>query len=89
MTLQNPNPHIAGRLVAVDEQNFLVRKDWLAAKRWWAIQTPPPKGEAQLGRIVLLQEEGVKEMERALGNWQGQSRKRRVRVCDENRPSAQ
>jgi len=45
MTLQNPNPHIAGRLVAVDEENFLVSKNWLATKWRRGIHTPPPKGK--------------------------------------------
>jgi len=53
MTLQNPDPHVAGRLVTVDEQNFLVSKNWLATKWWWAIHTPPPKGKRNLGRILL------------------------------------
>src|ERR1700746_626817 len=44
MPLQNPDPHVAGRLVAVDEENFLVRKNWLATKWRRAIHTPPPKG---------------------------------------------
>jgi hypothetical protein len=46
MTLQNPDPHVACRLVTVDEQNFLVSKNWLATKWWWAIHTPLPKEES-------------------------------------------
>jgi len=43
MTLQNPDPNVACKLVRVDEENFLVSKNRLATKRWWAIHTPPPK----------------------------------------------
>jgi hypothetical protein len=43
ITLQNSDPHVAGRLVTVDEQNFLVSNNWLATKWWWAIHTPPLK----------------------------------------------
>jgi hypothetical protein len=45
MTLQNPDPHVACRLVTIDEQNFLISKNWLATKWWRAIHTPPPKGK--------------------------------------------
>jgi hypothetical protein len=45
MTLQSPNPHVAGRLVTIDEENFLVSKNWLATKWRRAIHTSPPKGK--------------------------------------------
>jgi hypothetical protein len=32
-------------LVTIDEQNFLISKNWLATKWWRAIHTPPPKGK--------------------------------------------
>jgi hypothetical protein len=45
MTLQNPDPHVACRLVTIDEENRLALEDRLATKWWWAIHTPPLKGE--------------------------------------------
>jgi hypothetical protein len=45
MTLQNPDPHVACRLLTVDKENGLALKNWLATKWWWAIHTPPPRGE--------------------------------------------
>ena len=58
MTLQNPDPHVACRLVTVDEQNFLVSKNRLATKWWWAIHTPPPERGAHLGG---LSSRGIRE----------------------------
>ena len=51
MTLQNPDPHVACRLVTVDEQNFLISKNRLATKCWWAIHTARPERGAQLGGL--------------------------------------
>ena len=53
MTLQNSDAHVARSLIRVDEQNFLALKNRLATKWWWAIHTPPPKGNRNLGRILL------------------------------------
>ena len=60
MTLQNPDPHVARRLVTIYEENRLALKNWLATKWRRAIHTPPPERGAQLGRIVLPQDAGVK-----------------------------
>jgi hypothetical protein len=45
MILQNPDPHVACRLVTVDEENDLALESWLATKWWRAIHTSPPKGK--------------------------------------------
>jgi hypothetical protein len=46
MTLQNPDPHVACGLIAVDEENGFALKNRLATKWWWAIHTPPLKRSA-------------------------------------------
>jgi len=66
MTLQNPDPHVACRLVTIDEENRLALKNRLATRWWGAIHFPPPEREAQLGRIVLPEEEGVKGNRKAV-----------------------
>ena len=60
MSPQDRRARLARRPTTVDEENGLARKNRLATKRWWAIHTPPPERGAQLGRILLPEEEGVK-----------------------------
>jgi hypothetical protein len=66
MILQNPDPNVAGRLVAVNEKNGLALKNWLATKWWWAIHTAPPKGKRNLGGLSSC---GMRES-RGNSNWQ-------------------
>ena len=62
---QEGSARLARPRYTIDEENFLVGKNWYATKWWRTIHTTHLKGERPLwegfGRILLPQGAGVKE----------------------------